>query len=85
MGSLKFGNLRWEVRKSEGLSGPGPNIFDPRNVRLLSNGDLRLEVTRRDGAWTSAELQTTGAQTPIGYLKPPSNPMESAPPIERST
>ena len=30
---------------------------------------------------TKAELQSTGAQ-PVGYLKPPSNPME-APPVER--
>jgi len=30
---------------------------------------------------TRAELQAAGAQTPIGYLKPPSNPMES-PPLE---
>ena len=59
MEPLKFGNLVWDIRKSEGLSGPGPNIFDPRNVQRLPGGDLRLEVTRRDGAWTCAELQTT--------------------------
>lgn len=58
MEPLKFGNLRWDVRKSEELSGPGPNIFAPRNVQLLPSGDLRLEVTRRDGVWTCAELQT---------------------------
>ena len=59
MGQIKFGNFQWEVRKSSGLSGPGPNIFDPRNVSLLPNGDLKLNVTPRDSVWTCAELQTT--------------------------
>ena len=59
MGQIKVGNFQWEVRKSSGLSGPGPNIFDPGNVSLLPNGDLKLNVTPRDGIWTCAELQTT--------------------------
>lgn len=59
MGQIKFGNFVWEVRKSSGLSGPGPNLFDPRNVVLLPNGDLQLNVTPRDGVWACAELQTT--------------------------
>ena len=56
---MKFGNLLWEVRKSSGLGGPGPNVFDPRNVTLLPSGALKLEVTEREGIWTCAELQTT--------------------------
>jgi hypothetical protein len=58
MGEIKFGNFRWEVRNSRGLAGPGPNHFDPRNVMLLPNGSLRLEVVQREGTWTCAELQT---------------------------
>jgi hypothetical protein len=58
MERLKFANFLWEVRQSSGQAGPGPNLFDKRNVSLLSSGVLRLDVTQRDGAWTCAELST---------------------------
>ena len=47
----------WEVRKT-GEGGPGPNRWDERNVGIDARGDLRLELVRREGRWTCAELQT---------------------------
>ena len=54
---LTWQNRKWDVRKT-GTGGPGPNRWDERNVRLDTRGDLRLEISKRGGLWTCAELQT---------------------------
>ena len=54
---LSWQGRRWNVRRT-GEGGPGPNRWDERNVRLDARGDLRLEIVKRDGLWTCAELQT---------------------------
>lgn len=50
---LRFANRLWEVR--EGFGGPGPNHFDPRNIRSAPGG-LALDLTFREGRWTGAEM-----------------------------
>jgi hypothetical protein len=57
MAEIRFSNRLWRVR-STGFGGPGPNQFDERNVRLLANGDVRLELVPREGVWCSGELST---------------------------
>jgi hypothetical protein len=54
---LRFSGSDWTVRTSNNvLSGPGPNRFDPRNAFLDLQGDLHLQVIKRGGVWTSAEV-----------------------------
>lgn len=57
MKEILFGKRRWAIRPTA-RGGPGPNLFDERNVTVQPNGGLKLEVVQRGGAWTSAELQT---------------------------
>lgn len=55
-GDLLWAGLHWKVRNSTG--GPGPNVFDARNVSLDDAGNLHLRIENRDGGWTTAELGT---------------------------
>lgn len=57
-----FGGFQWKAR-SEGLSGPGPNLWSACNANLDAAG-LHLRMEKRDGQWTSAEVYTTDA---VGY------------------
>ncbi len=58
----KFGGLNWNVR-AEGLSGPGPNVWNACNAWLDSAG-LHLKMQKRDSVWTSAEVYTSET---VGY------------------
>ena len=57
-----FGGFQWTAR-TDGLSGPGPNVWSACNTWLDAAG-LHLRVDRSNGTWTSAEVSTTGV---VGY------------------
>lgn len=56
--SYEFSGYRWEVRRSNGLEGPGPNRFldNKRTVWVDEEGSLHLKVWERLGAWFAAEV-----------------------------
>jgi hypothetical protein len=55
-GSLEFSGYRWLVISQEEKRGPGPTVFDARNVSLDTEGRLVLETRRISGRWTSAHV-----------------------------
>ncbi len=57
MNEITFCGRNWSIRDAD-IAGPGPNGFDRRNVTRISEDQVRLDVTCRDGRWTCAELQT---------------------------
>src|SRR6188474_803366 len=52
-GIIQFSGYEWEIRDS-GLSGPGPNLWDRKNVWLDENGDLHLRITHAADGWHCA-------------------------------
>ena len=53
---LSFAGYEWEVKNRADLAGPGPNLWDERNVWIDDTGALHLKLAQRDGKWTCAEL-----------------------------
>ena len=51
-----FSGYQWIVRSGSG--GPGPNLWNPANVWIDSNGYLHLKIVRVGGHWYCAELYT---------------------------
>ena len=81
-GSVTFAGWHWMPKASPEPVGPGPNRFGDAldgNVSLDSEGRLHLKVTRRDGKWYAAEVQSTET---IGYgtyaweIEPPGTPAD---------
>ncbi len=64
--TVRFGGLVWEVRQA-GNGGPGPNAWNPRNVRVDRAG-LHLKISRTvvngKTEWQCAELST---QKSLGF------------------
>lgn len=61
---ISFAGHNWYVKDSSGIAvGPGPNIFDGANVEIRQD-QLHLQVSRRNGRWTSAEVVSTAS---FGY------------------
>ncbi len=55
--TIQFSGYTWEVRAA-GSGGPGPNQWDPNNVRVDDNGWLHLRLTHTNGQWQCAEVYT---------------------------
>lgn len=55
---LKWAGHEWRVKSSAEVVGPGPNLWDGRNVWLDDRGGLHLKLARREGKWTCAELSS---------------------------
>jgi len=55
--TLRFSGYEWEIR-GVGDGGPGPNHWDPGNVRVDEKGWLHLKITHTQGEWRCAELHT---------------------------
>lgn len=55
--TIRFSGYDWEVRPAE-ISGPGPNHWDPKNVRVDSQGRLHLLLTKQGGVWHCPEVYT---------------------------
>lgn len=62
--TIRFSGYNWLVIHSEELRGPGPNVFDARNVYLDERGQLVLETVFRADRWTSAHIFLTRS---LGY------------------
>lgn len=58
---LSFSGYTWNVKRSEGLVGPGPNVFSdrPEDVWVDEAGRLHLTIRQRDGNWVATEVYTT--------------------------
>jgi len=63
-GTVEFSGYRWRLISQKEERGPGPNVFDGRNVSLDQDGRLVLETRRRGGRWTSAHVFLTES---LGY------------------
>lgn len=61
--SVDFSGYRWTIRQNPSDRG-GQNQYDPENVRVADDGALHLSVTRRQGAWASAEVSLSRT---LGY------------------
>lgn len=57
---IQFGGHSFVARKSETLTGAGPNRWSAasENVRVDAAGNLQLAITEREGRWYSAEVST---------------------------
>lgn len=53
-GTVQFAGYDWTVKS--GTGGPGPNIWDERNVWVDDQGWLHLKIARRDDRWSCAEV-----------------------------
>ena len=64
--TYEFSGYTWELRRSNGLEGPGPNRFldNRRTIWMDEDGNLHLKVWERLGAWFSAEVLLTES---LGY------------------
>ncbi len=56
--TLQFAGLEWAVKHGPDM-GPGPNMWDRRNVWVDDQGRLHLTISQRDGKWTCTEVSTT--------------------------
>jgi hypothetical protein len=56
--TLQFAGLEWAAKHGPDM-GPGPNMWDRRNVWVDDQGRLHLTISLRDGKWTCAEVSTT--------------------------
>jgi hypothetical protein len=53
-GTVQFAGYDWTVKS--GTGGPGPNLWNERNVWVDEQGWLHLKISRRDGQWSCAEV-----------------------------
>jgi hypothetical protein len=51
---VNFSSYDWAVRSGRG--GPGPNLWDEKNVWLDASGALHLKIAHQDGKWSCAEV-----------------------------
>lgn len=56
--TIQFSGLEWRVKNGEKL-GPGPNAWRAANVSVDKNGALHLKITRQEGKWYCAEVEST--------------------------
>lgn len=52
--TLHFAGRTWTVRSGRG--GPGPNVWETRNVWLDAAGHLHLKIRHENGVWSCAEV-----------------------------
>jgi hypothetical protein len=52
--TVQFSGYEWNVRTGRG--GPGPNVWEEKNVWLDGSGALHLKIAQRDGKWSCAEV-----------------------------
>jgi hypothetical protein len=54
--ALSFSGYEWEIKRSVGRVGPGPNRFSAMNVTVDPDGALRLRIAQDRGGWACAEV-----------------------------
>jgi hypothetical protein len=52
--TVKFSGYEWNVRTGRG--GPGPNVWEEKNVWLDESGGLHLKIAQHVGKWSCAEV-----------------------------
>jgi hypothetical protein len=58
--TLTFSGYTWTMKNSStGTLGPGPNNWSKANAYVDSNGYLHLKITKTNGKWYCAEVQST--------------------------
>jgi hypothetical protein len=57
--ALDWAGIHWSIRN--GVGGPGPNTWDPRNAWIDANGNLHVTLVERAGVWTCAELTSSNS------------------------
>lgn len=55
---IKWAGHEWLVKNRTDLAGPGPNVWDARNVWVDDKGSLHLKLAQRDGKWSCAEISS---------------------------
>jgi hypothetical protein len=55
-GSLKFSGYDWDVRTIASDKGGTNNPYDPENAWTDTKGALHLEIKKKNGRWTCAEI-----------------------------
>lgn len=61
--TLSWSGRSWYVRQSNGLEGPGPNVFDSsaKSVWVDARGYLHMKVRKQGRGWVSSEIFTQEA------------------------
>ena len=54
--SLKFSGYDWDVRTTSSDKGGTNNLYDPENAWTDAKGALHLQIKKKDGQWTCAEI-----------------------------
>ncbi len=54
--TIHFGGYEWEVRQAASDRGGTRNLYDAENAWTDDNGFLHLRIAKRNGEWTSAEV-----------------------------
>ncbi len=55
-GSLKFSGYDWGVRMIESDKGGTNNLYDPENAWTDASGALHMQIKRKSGRWSCAEI-----------------------------
>lgn len=55
-GSLKFSGYDWDVRTTSSDKGGTNNLYAPENAWTDAKGALHLQINKKDGQWTCAEI-----------------------------
>ena len=55
-GSLKFSGYDWGVRTIESDKGGMSNLYTPENAQTDAKGALHMQITRKSGKWSCAEI-----------------------------
>lgn len=55
--TIRFSGYEWTLKSSDSM-GPGPNAWSPDNVRVDEKGWLHLKISRKDGKWVCAEINS---------------------------
>src|SRR5579864_737443 len=54
--SLKFSGYDWGVRMIESDKGGANNLYDPENARTDASGALHMQIKKKSGRWSCAEI-----------------------------
>src|SRR6516162_7479662 len=55
-GSLRFSGYDWNVRTISSDKGGTNNLYDPENAWTDAKGALHLQIKKKDGQWSCAEI-----------------------------
>ncbi len=53
--TLEWQGFKWNVRSAK-AEGPGPNLWNPKNVWIDNHGYLHMKISKSEGVWSCAEI-----------------------------